>query len=98
MNQSLMAEYAQICADLKNLEEKKMNIGADILAHLQEQNVDTYSFDLGAFSIVTRKTYEYSEAVKALKETMETAKKHEEEAGIAEVKETRSLRFLPVKI
>lgn len=94
MKTELYDAYAVLAAE-KKLIEAKMEIAKEqILADLKENNLAKYqNGDKGTFSLVSRKSYEYSKDIEKLEKTLKEEQKREIENGIAKVEESESLRF-----
>lgn len=85
MNEKLK-RYAELKAQQKSIEEEIDALGPEIKDHLVVQGIDKLPTSLGIFSIASKSTWKYTEAVEKL-QAEEKAK------GIARQVVTNYLRF-----
>ena len=97
MDHALLERYAAESIALKELAEDVKRLGAEVLAHLQEQKLDKAAMPAGTFSVVKSTRYEYPDRVEAIKLAYEDAKDHAILDGTAIAKETTTLRFQAAK-
>lgn len=97
MNKETMELYAQLESQKREIEERQAKIKEEALSFLKESGADKIESDFGAFKIVARKTWSYSDTVKELEIELKTEKKNEEEKGIAKAEVKESLTFYPAK-
>ena len=94
-DQNLLVRYLELKAEIKRLEAELKEIQPVILAALWEepdQRAEYSGFDL---SVSTRRTYAYSEHVKALQDEVKALKKREEQDGSAVL--TKHTSFIVVR-
>lgn len=89
----MLIEYAAVCQQIKELEAKKDELNPKLLTYLGTLGDNTLQTGVGTFTIATRKTYEYTEAIKERELTLKEAKKAEVEAGAAKAIETQYVRY-----
>lgn len=92
MTTNTYQEYAELNAQIKELESKRDVLKDSILGDLVSSNAQTLKTGFGTFSIVERRTYVYSSKVKEQEVALKAMKRAEEESG-AEAKVSISLRF-----
>lgn len=90
-------ELATIQAKRKVLEAKENEIKVAILADMEKSGECTKINTYGKFTVASRLSYTYSDAVKALVEKVKMAKLKEEQKGTAKSKETKFLVFTSKK-
>jgi len=93
MDQDLFIDYATVCQQIKELEAKKDELNPRLLAYLGSIGDNTLQTGVGTFTVGSRKTYEYSAAIKERELTLKEAKKVEVEAGVAKSTETQFVRY-----
>jgi len=98
MNKEMLKEYAELCQQIKELEQKKKAIQPLVLAHMQEVGVEKIQSPFGTFSINERTSYTYSEEVLMIQEELQFAKKEEEENGKATPKTLQFIRYQRPKV
>lgn len=91
--ENIYKKYAEITASIKALEEEKKLVNDQILQDLSTQEVNQCKSEVGTFSLVERKTWKYSDAVKTKEQEVKELKKEEESIGIANSSSSFSLRF-----
>jgi hypothetical protein len=64
MNNDLFVKYAEIEKQIKSLEGEKETLQPLILTELKVNRLDTLKQDFGTFSVVSRKTYKYTDIIK----------------------------------
>lgn len=97
MNKETMELYAQLEAQKREIKEQQSKIKEDALVFLKESGADKIESDFGAFKVVARKSWTYSDTVKELESKVKSTKKAEEESGAATAEVEESLTFYPVK-
>ncbi|MDE2106965.1 MAG: hypothetical protein KGL39_57655 [Patescibacteria group bacterium] len=94
MKNELYDTYAMLSAEMKVLEAKMDIAKEEIMRDLQDNKLSKFqNADKGTFSIVTRKTYKYTDQVESIKKQLKDKQKEEEETGVAQCSESQSLRF-----
>jgi hypothetical protein len=93
----LFSEYADLDAEIKALEAKKVALKIKIMYEMENDGETKTTTPFGTFTRASRKSYEYSEAVDKIAEKLKVAKTKEEQKGIAKVKETEYLVFTTAK-
>ena len=96
MNDEILKEYAEVCAEEKAITAKKELLKEQIELVLGQQSISEKR-EFGSFTMVGRTSYTYSDKVKEASENLAIQKKDEEEQGIAESKINYSLRFMATK-
>jgi len=89
----ILGEYAEIRAQIKDLEEKENGLKEVILLGLEDAEEGKIETSFGKFIRAVRKSYTYSPKVTTLEEKVKLAKIKEVEKGTAELKETAYLLF-----
>jgi len=95
---TLYAQLADVQAQRKALEEKESGIKTLILEEMVQEGVYTLTNECGKFTVSSRLSYTYTEAVTKLAEKLKIAKIKEEEKGVAKAKTTTYLTFTSPKI
>lgn len=95
---NIFAEYADVDAQIKALENKKEQLRPFIVQKLIDDGVDKVETELGKFSVNQLKKWSYPEEVVELGEQFKAAKAKAESTGEATFEETPSLRFTPAKL
>ena len=80
------AQLAAIISQIKALEAEANTVKAHILDEMKAAKITSYQSPLGTVTHVTRKSYEYTKAVKDMEEQLKLKKVEEEEKGEATVK------------
>jgi len=99
MNKQILLRYAELKTTITNAEAELDLIKAQALAEVQALRGDTNSpvalteLPGATFSIMKRKTWEYTPATKTLEQTLKDRKKLEEQTGDATFTETEHLLF-----
>lgn len=92
-----LKEYAKVRAKIAELEAEQERLGALVISDLKEQGYDTMQTKLGTFSITYRTVWEYSDKYKDLtksnRELEASARKVEQEEGVAKAEEAIGLSF-----
>jgi len=96
MNKKVMVEYAKITAEMKALEEKRDALKESILGEMSKEGMTKAETDFGVFSIASRTSYEYTDAITKLKEKVKLAELKEQKTGKAKEKVTEYLYFKAV--
>ena len=95
---TLYAQLAEVQAQRKALEEKEAGLKTLILDEMEQDGVSTVTNKYGKFTVSSRLTYTYTEAVTKLAEKLKIAKIKEEEKGVAKAKTTTYLTFTSPKL
>lgn len=93
MNTETLKKYEAIKLEIKALEEQLDAIAPEVTDMLANCGADQIETDKGKFYFTTRKTYKYTDAVKAKEVEVKELKKTEEETGVATVAESKSLTY-----
>lgn len=94
--ETLQAEYAEIAIQEKEIAAKKARVKQNI-EELLPQESTTLDTTYGKFTMVGRKNWTYSPAVKRIEEDLKILKVEEEESEVATYEEVFGLRFNPKK-
>ncbi len=97
MDKKLYQSYAILDSDIKELEAKKDELKAKILAEMLVEKADQVKIEKGMFSLVTRKTFKYTSKVEKEKAKLDELKKLEEESGAAKATVSQSIMFKAAK-
>jgi len=95
---TLYAQLAEVQAQRKALEEKEAGLKTLILDEMEQDGVSTVTNKYGKFTVSSRLSYTYTEAVTKLAEKLKIAKIKEEEKGVAKAKTTTYLTFTSPKL
>jgi len=93
MDQRKFDQYVEIQKQINLLEDQKKQIGVDLMAQLEEQNLKTLKHPAGSFTIMERRRYEYSSNVIEMTEKLRQTKFKEEMDGTAQKTITKSLQL-----
>lgn len=97
MNTELLKKYEAIKLEIRGLEAQLDAISPEVVAILEDAQqtvgVDQIETDKGKFYFTTRKSWKYTDAVKAKEEEVKELKKTEEETGVATCEESKSLTY-----
>lgn len=93
INREILQDYADITAQIKNLEERKEKLAEALLSYMSTEGIEKVQDEMGTFSLVRTKRYEYSADMKALEEYVKECKEDEKTTGAATAKESLSMRF-----
>lgn len=93
MKKELYKEYGELDLQIKKLQDRQKAIKSELEEDMKSQEVDKVQAEFGTFFLVTRKTWKYSDEVKAKETEVKVLKKTEEETGKAESTESTSLSF-----
>lgn len=91
-------EYAVLSAQIKDLQNKKDAITADILADMVSQGLESQKLPLGKFTIAKVKKWAFPESITKAQDELDAQKEQMKITGEATATETDSLRFTPVKL
>lgn len=87
-------KYNEVNLKMEVLENSKKLLAEEILVELGARKLKKFVVEaVGTFSVVGRKVWKYSPAVKGEEVILKTMKKAEEESGVAKAEEINSLRF-----
>lgn len=89
----LYQQYAMMKIATKMMEERIDELNEYIVDEMKDKELEKQQFEFGSFSLSTRKTYKYTEAVNSLADKLKAQKKAEEESGEATLEEKKSLLF-----
>lgn len=94
----LFKKYRQIKDQLAELEKQKLAVEMEIFDYMDSDNIRQISTEYGQFSIMGRKTYEYSSDIRSSLIEIAKRKKIEELDGTAVLKtDSRYLRMIVPK-
>ena len=97
MDKKLYSDYSTLCGKIKLLEETKSVLAKTILEDMGDAK--TVKTDYGAFSVVVREKYEYSDIVKkteeAAKLSIKNVRNEDILAGNAVLEVVKNLSFRP---
>lgn len=94
----LLQQYKDVKDNIASLEKLKAELELQIMDEFDSEGIREKATPFGQFSIMGRKTYEYSKAVSELAEELKKKKKIEELDGTALLKtDSRHLRISPIK-
>lgn len=93
MNADTYALYASLDAQIRNLEEQKDILKAEIINEMTTQGVSTATNTVGKFTISQLKSWVYTDAVEKLADKLKATKAKEESTGDATFIEKPSLRY-----
>lgn len=89
---SLYLQLFEISQKIKKLEDEKAAIVAAVMDQMNKEKLEKFESPVGVISIVSKKSYEYSEKVKNLIDTVKDLKAFEEEKGFAQIEVKKSVR------
>lgn len=93
MNTETIKKYESIKLEIKALEAQLEAIEPEVSEMLANCGADQIETDLGKFYFTTRKSWKYTDAVKAKETEVKELKKKEEEEGVAIATESKSLTY-----
>lgn len=93
MEKETFKEYARIKNQIKELTAEAKELEPELRESMLEAGADKVKTEFGSFTLTTRKSYKYSDAVAELDTQLKSKKKEEEENGTAEVSESQTLMF-----
>lgn len=94
MTNKTLQEYANLSAQIKELEGKRAQVGIGIFSALSDLGTKKHVTNFGTFSLTTRTTYKFTKATESLMYDAKEAERREIDLGKAKVKSTtESLRF-----
>lgn len=95
---TLEEKYADVLAQINELEELKQVLNQEIVEKMNKQGITNEKTEKGNFLLAWRKSWEYSSDTEMLAVKLKEAKKREENNGTAKIKDqTEYLRFIPAK-
>ena len=99
LNLKQLAEnYADIDAQIAELEDKKKEVKTKIQEGMKDAGADKIETNHGSFTIYPRTSWEYSQSIKDSYEALKQQEKSEQETGVAKPTVTESFRFTPLKV
>ena len=98
MNKQLFIQYSALNEQLKTLEKVKEDLRSQIIADMQKDTIEKAETEYGIFTIATRISYTYTEAVQKLVEKVKLAQIKQQQKGTAERSETKYLVYSKIKI
>ena len=93
MQNELYKEYSALKQKISSLLEQETLLKEAIMQDLNKNKLEKVEGIYGKFTMSSRKSYEYSDKVKAMEEKVKLAKYKEVEQEVATVKETKYLTF-----
>lgn len=96
--QSLFAQFVTLEAEYKDLGTRRDALRQVIVEEMQKNGTDKEENTYGKFTVASKKSYTYTEAVNKKVEALKLAKYKEEKNGKATVSETHYLRFTAVEV
>lgn len=90
-NVDLYLQYAKVKNMIKVLVERSDELSGLILEEMLANKEEKKKFEFASFTVGKRKSYEYTEEVKKLEDSVKSQKAKEVEEGLATVKETNYL-------
>lgn len=97
MNETLFTEYAEICAKIKELEDKKKAMSEEVYSHMQELHLEQLKSLFGTFSLASRSTWKFSNEWKMQKEELGFIEEEEKKNGKATEEKNFFVRFQGLK-
>jgi len=97
MDKYIFQAYADLEKEKRDIELQQKQMKEQILTQLRLINADTAKTEWGAFNIVKRKKWSYSDVVKELKTAVDNRIAEEQAKGLATYTEEDSVAFYPVK-
>jgi nucleoid DNA-binding protein len=97
INKDLFVKYAEIKTKIKELEEEAKMIAPTIMEMIDSTEEGRIESDFGKFSVMSRKSYKYSEPTVALANELKRRQEEEVATGEAKFTESRSVRFDSIK-
>lgn len=92
--------YSRLAAALKlqkEIDAQVTALKAELLADMQKRGETKVATEYGAFTVATRTSYTYTEAVKKLEEKAKLAKVKEEQSGKAQARVTHYIVYKEAK-
>lgn len=93
MNKKTLQDFIKVESKLKELQEQRDTLRAEIVKDMKKEKMDKAETDFGIFTVAKRVNWEYSPKVGELKEKVKLQEVKEQNQGIAEKSETEYLRF-----
>lgn len=93
----LYIKYVELEKQLAVIEEEKKVLREQILSGLVKRGVEKDETDVGTFTVCRKTTWEYTEAVKKLKDKVKLAEIDEQEKGKAKANVTEYIKFTEKK-
>lgn len=94
-NQSLLEQYVILDGEYKALESKREALREEILFDLKKNKKESVKMSFGVFTVVKKKLWKYTPAIKKIEDRLKIAKAKEQEKGLAEVSST--IEFITFK-
>lgn len=91
-------QYALLCAQEKELKEKKEKLNEMIITEMMNKGIEKQKHSLGQFTISKLKKWKYPAFIEELSEDLKAQKAKAESTGEATYEESPSLRFTISKI
>ncbi len=97
MQNTLLAQYAEIETEYKALDFARSALRDLIVEEMQKSKLDKVESDFGLFTVARKQSWSYSPAVTKIEDRLKLAKVKEQQKGLAEAKETTYLVYKQVK-
>lgn len=97
MKKELFEEYAELQKQADAIADKQKLLKEKLVEDMNANEIEKVESDFGSFYFTSRKTWKYSDSVKAKESEVKDLKKKEEEDGTAEFTESKSLSFRAAK-
>ena len=91
IDQRLLDRYWILNSNIEDLEEERSKLRKQIQENFESNAVDKFETKFGCFSFSTRKTFQFSDVVKAAEQKVKTLKAAEK--NTADFKESRTFTF-----
>ena len=95
--QNLYKEYQKLETQYKILVDLRETMREKIVLEMTKEGTDKAETDYGRFTVGTRSSWEYTDAVKKLEERVKIAKIKEQQKGVATQSMTNYLVYSEVK-
>lgn len=90
-------EYAVLTAQIKDLQNKKDAIAADILKDMAANGMESQKLPIGKFTVAKVTKWTYPESITEAQDKLDAKKEKMKITGEATSQETDSLRYTPIK-
>lgn len=93
INKVIFKKYSSLCIEIKQLEALKKDIASQCLDEMEKEKAKQVRSDEGVFSIMIRKSWEYTAEVTMIEGKLKARKTKEQAEGLAKAEEIPTLRF-----
>lgn len=97
MKNELLEKYISVKEAIAKLQEEEKMLKTSIVDDMKQNSLNTFTNDLGKFTVASRTNYTYSDKVKSMEEKVKIAKHKEVEKGIAKESITEYLVYTASK-